>query len=161
MYCCVKMFAVLLSCLQAWGLAWGYKSSLVPVEEKAVEAWHEGVSHHLGPCCLPLISPSEMNSLPHSPASWCNFSLHSQPKREILLFSEMEGTWSPAIWTDVPTEVMNAACLGVGAEDCQGCICHARTFIPWCCAMENIQCNVDENLWPDSQERTDWMLNSK
>ncbi len=43
---------------------------------------------------------------------------------------------------------------------------HSRIFFPWCMAMENIRCDVDENLWPDLQEQQDvhqeyffsWML---
>ncbi len=39
-------------------------------------------------------------------------------------------------------------------------------FFHWCMAMENLICDVDENLWPDQQERQDdhqeyffsWML---
>ncbi|XP_051519617.1 uncharacterized protein LOC127420984 [Myxocyprinus asiaticus] len=52
-------------------------------------------------------------------------------------------------------EAMNAGCLAIGAEDCQGWICHARRYFPQCIARENIQCDVDENLWHNRQERMD------
>ncbi|XP_018949691.2 uncharacterized protein LOC109078969 [Cyprinus carpio] len=48
-------------------------------------------------------------------------------------------------------EAMNAGCLAIGAEDCQGWIRHARRYFP----RENIQCDVDENLWHNRQERMD------
>ncbi len=35
-----------------------------------------------------------------------------------------------------------------------GCGIHID-FFPWCMAMENIRCDVDENLWPDQQEQQD------
>ncbi len=50
-------------------------------------------------------------------------------------------------------EAMNAGCLAIGAEDCQGWIRHARRYFPRCIARENIQCDVDENLWHNRQER--------
>ncbi|XP_052395108.1 uncharacterized protein LOC127943019 [Carassius gibelio] len=52
-------------------------------------------------------------------------------------------------------EAMNAGCLAIGAEDCQGWIRHARRYFPRCIARENIQCDVDENLWHNRQERMD------
>ncbi len=30
-----------------------------------------------------------------------------------------------------------------------------QEIFPWCMAMENIRCDVDENLWPDQQEQQD------
>ncbi|XP_031164929.2 uncharacterized protein LOC116056748 [Sander lucioperca] len=52
-------------------------------------------------------------------------------------------------------EAMNAGCLAIGAEDCQGWMRHARRYFPRCIARENIQCDVDENLWHNRQERMD------
>ncbi|KAI2646013.1 Highly reducing polyketide synthase ZEA2 [Labeo rohita] len=52
-------------------------------------------------------------------------------------------------------EAMNAGCLAISAEDCQGWIRHARRHFAQCIARENIQCNVDENLWHNWQERMD------
>ncbi|RXN33978.1 hypothetical protein ROHU_015236 [Labeo rohita] len=52
-------------------------------------------------------------------------------------------------------EAMNAGCLAIGAENCQGWIRHARRYFPRCIARENIQCDVDENLWHNRQERMD------
>ena len=52
-------------------------------------------------------------------------------------------------------DAMNAACLAIGAESCQGWIRHSRSFFPRCITMENINCDVDENMWPDRQARLD------
>ena len=32
---------------------------------------------------------------------------------------------------------------------------HARRFFPRCLANENIHCDVDENLWPNPQDRVE------
>lgn len=50
---------------------------------------------------------------------------------------------------------MNAGCLAITAEDCQGWMRHCRRFFPRCIARVNIQCDVDENMWPDRLERMD------
>lgn len=50
---------------------------------------------------------------------------------------------------------MDAACDGITAEHCRGWLRHARRFFPRCIARENLRCDVDENLWPDRQERQD------
>ncbi len=63
-------------------------------------------------------------------------------------------------------DAMNAACEDITADHCRGWVRHSRRFFPRCMAMENIICDVDENLWPDQQERQDvhqeyvfsWML---
>ncbi len=34
-------------------------------------------------------------------------------------------------------------------------VCGIQGDFPRCMAMENIRCDVDENLWPDQQERQD------
>ncbi len=63
-------------------------------------------------------------------------------------------------------DATNAACEGITADHCMGWVRRSRIFFPWCMAMENIRCDVDENLWPDLQEQQDvhqeyffsWML---
>ncbi len=49
-------------------------------------------------------------------------------------------------------DAMNAACEDIAADHCS-VVRHSRRFFPRCMAMENIRCDVDENLWPDQQER--------
>ncbi len=65
------------------------------------------------------------------------------------------------------SDAMNAACEDITADHCRGWVPHSRRFFPQCMAMKNIRCDVDENLWPDQQERQDvhqiifffsWML---
>ncbi|KAL3973664.1 NLR family CARD domain-containing protein 3 [Sarotherodon galilaeus] len=43
----------------------------------------------------------------------------------------------------------------ISAEDCQGWIRHARRFFPRCIALDDIRCDVDENLWPNGEDRVD------
>ncbi|KAK6491793.1 hypothetical protein HHUSO_G3964, partial [Huso huso] len=50
-------------------------------------------------------------------------------------------------------QAMEAACEDITVEACQGWICHARLFFPRCMARDNVLCDVDENLWPDRNER--------
>ncbi|XP_019217583.1 uncharacterized protein LOC109203005 [Oreochromis niloticus] len=52
-------------------------------------------------------------------------------------------------------DAMNAGCLEISAEDCQGWIRHARRFFPRCIALDDIRCDVDENLWPNGEDRVD------
>jgi len=35
---------------------------------------------------------------------------------------------------------------------CQGWIRHARRFFPRCIALDDIRCDVDENLWPNAED---------
>lgn len=48
---------------------------------------------------------------------------------------------------------MDAACEDITAHACRGWIRHSKRFFPRCIAREDIRCDVDENLWPDRQER--------
>lgn len=50
-------------------------------------------------------------------------------------------------------QAMDEACNDITAEQCQAWIRHARRFFPRCIAQEDIRCDVDENLWPDINER--------
>ncbi|KAL3969266.1 beta-galactoside alpha-2,3-sialyltransferase (sialyltransferase 4A) [Sarotherodon galilaeus] len=52
-------------------------------------------------------------------------------------------------------DAMNAGCLEISAEDCQGWIRHPRRFFPRCIALDDIRCDVDENLWPNGEDRVD------
>ncbi|KAL7862608.1 hypothetical protein SRHO_G00115920 [Serrasalmus rhombeus] len=48
---------------------------------------------------------------------------------------------------------MDAACEDITAEACRGWIRHSRRSVPRCIAREDIRCDVDENMWPNRQER--------
>ena len=48
---------------------------------------------------------------------------------------------------------MGAACDDITADACRGWIRHSKRFFPRCIAGEDIRCDVDENLWPNRQER--------
>ncbi|KAL4008525.1 hypothetical protein ACER0C_002377 [Sarotherodon galilaeus] len=48
---------------------------------------------------------------------------------------------------------MDAACDDITGDQCRGWLWHARRFFPHCIARESIRCDVDENLWPDGQQR--------
>lgn len=50
---------------------------------------------------------------------------------------------------------MDAACEDISADACRGWIRHSRRFFPRCIARQNICCDVDENLWPNRQDRHD------
>lgn len=50
---------------------------------------------------------------------------------------------------------MDAACEDITENQCRGWLRHARRFYPRCIAKENIRCEVDENLWPDREQRVD------
>lgn len=50
---------------------------------------------------------------------------------------------------------MDAECEDITGDQCRGWLRHARRFFPRCIARENIRCDVDENLWPDRQQRVD------
>lgn len=52
-------------------------------------------------------------------------------------------------------DAMNAGFQDISAEDCQGWIRHAKRFFPRCMALDDIQCDVDENLWPNAEDRVD------
>ncbi|XDV31835.1 hypothetical protein PO909_002784 [Leuciscus waleckii] len=50
---------------------------------------------------------------------------------------------------------IDAGCEDITGDQCRGWLRHARHFFPRCIARENIHCDVDENLWPDRQQRVD------
>ncbi|KAL6477133.1 hypothetical protein MHYP_G00156320 [Metynnis hypsauchen] len=50
---------------------------------------------------------------------------------------------------------MDAACEDITADACRGWIRHSRRFFPRCIAREDIQCDVDENMWPNREDRQD------
>lgn len=53
-------------------------------------------------------------------------------------------------------DAMNAGCGDISPETCQGWIRHSKRFFPWCFAREDIRCDVDENMWPNAEER-EWI----
>ncbi|XP_007232845.3 uncharacterized protein LOC125799434 [Astyanax mexicanus] len=74
---------------------------------------------------------------------------------------EFFSAWRWKVYNHRPYEqmpllnAMTAAAQDIDAEACQGWIRHARRFFPRCIARENIECDVDEALWPRLQERGD------
>ncbi|CAM4714342.1 unnamed protein product [Leuciscus chuanchicus] len=50
---------------------------------------------------------------------------------------------------------MDAACEDITGDQCRGWLRHSRRFFPRCIARENIRCDVDENLWPNREQRVD------
>ncbi|KAI2652733.1 Insertion element IS630 uncharacterized 39 kDa protein [Labeo rohita] len=52
-------------------------------------------------------------------------------------------------------EAMDADCRDITVDDCQGWIRHTRRFYPRCIALDNIRCDVDENMWPNPEDRRD------
>ncbi|KAI2650103.1 dTDP-glucose 4,6-dehydratase [Labeo rohita] len=52
-------------------------------------------------------------------------------------------------------EAMDAGCRDITVDDCQGWIRHTRQFYPRCNALDNIRCDVDENMWPNPEDRRD------
>lgn len=52
-------------------------------------------------------------------------------------------------------DAMDAGCRDIAVEDCQGWIRHSKHFFPRCIALEDIRCHVDENMWPNSDDRRD------
>ncbi|XP_044052938.1 uncharacterized protein LOC122876529 [Siniperca chuatsi] len=48
---------------------------------------------------------------------------------------------------------MDAACDDITADACRGWIRHSKRFFPRCIAREDVCCDVDENLWPNRQDR--------
>lgn len=50
-------------------------------------------------------------------------------------------------------DAMNAGCGDISPEACQGWIRHSRRFYPRCLAREDIRCDVEENMWPNADDR--------
>ncbi|RXN23239.1 hypothetical protein ROHU_023054 [Labeo rohita] len=50
---------------------------------------------------------------------------------------------------------MDAACEDITGDQCRGWLRPSRRFFPRCIARENIRCDVDENLWPNREQRVD------
>lgn len=121
-----------------WYTEW---KTLSTQRERAVEAWHDSVHHHLGQCCLPLLSTCKWMVCSTAPYDCANSSLHT-----LLFWTQLRnficGIWSPDDDPMSLLEVMNAGCLAIGAEDCQEWIHNVRRFFLWCIATENIKCNV-------------------
>lgn len=52
-------------------------------------------------------------------------------------------------------EAMDAGCEDITPEACRGWQRHTRRYFQRCMARENIRCDVDEQLWPNREERVD------
>ncbi|XP_055062950.2 uncharacterized protein [Misgurnus anguillicaudatus] len=74
---------------------------------------------------------------------------------------EFFSTWRWKVYDRHPHEqatllqAMDDACNDITADQCQAWIRHARRLFQRCLANENIHCDVDENLWPNPQDRVD------
>ncbi|KAL3971880.1 SH2 domain protein 1A [Sarotherodon galilaeus] len=74
---------------------------------------------------------------------------------------EFFSTWRWKVYDRHPHEhvsllqAMCEACGDITAEQCQAWIRHARRFFPRCLNNEDIHCDVDENLWPNVNDRLD------
>ncbi|KAL0154153.1 hypothetical protein M9458_050612 [Cirrhinus mrigala] len=89
-------------------------------------------------------------------------ALHLPPYSPFLNpIEEFFSTWRWKVYDRHPHEqvtllqAMDDACNDIIADQCQAWIRHARRFFPRCLANENIHCDVDENLWPNPQDRVD------
>ncbi|KAI2646184.1 Insertion element IS630 uncharacterized 39 kDa protein [Labeo rohita] len=89
-------------------------------------------------------------------------ALHLPPYSPFLNpIEEFFSTWRWKVYDRHPHEqvtllqAMDDACNDITADQCQAWIRHARRFFPRCLANENIHCDVDENLWPNPQDRVD------
>ncbi|XP_026011181.1 uncharacterized protein LOC113014096 isoform X1 [Astatotilapia calliptera] len=52
-------------------------------------------------------------------------------------------------------EAMDAGSRDITVDDCQGWIRHTRRFYPRCIDLADIRCDVDENMWPNPEDRRD------
>ncbi|KAM9426087.1 uncharacterized protein KZ484_016148 isoform 2-T2 [Pholidichthys leucotaenia] len=52
-------------------------------------------------------------------------------------------------------EAMEVACEDTSPEDCKSWIERSRSYFARCVAREDVRCEVDENLWPNAEERED------
>ncbi|XP_054598213.1 uncharacterized protein [Nothobranchius furzeri] len=52
-------------------------------------------------------------------------------------------------------EAMDAGCRDITVDDCQEWIRHSRQFYPMCMALDDVRCNVDENMWPNPEDHRD------
>ncbi len=50
---------------------------------------------------------------------------------------------------------MDAACQDITAEHCQGWIRHTKRHLA---REEDIRCDVDENMWPNAEDRADFLF---
>ena len=89
-------------------------------------------------------------------------TLHLPPYSPFLNpIEEFFSTWRWKVYDRRPHEqatllqAMDNACNDITADQCQAWIRHVRRFFTRCLANENLHCDVDENLWPDPQDRVD------
>ena len=79
----------------------------------------------------------------------------------LLSLTRLRNFWRWKVYEMRPHEqathlqAMDDACNDITADQCQAWIRHARRFFPRCLANENIHCDVDENLWPNPQDRVE------
>ncbi len=52
-------------------------------------------------------------------------------------------------------QAMDEACDDISVVQCQAWIRHAKSFFPRYMNNDDIHCDVDENLWPNDQDRLD------
>ncbi|KAJ8008780.1 hypothetical protein DPEC_G00081970, partial [Dallia pectoralis] len=74
---------------------------------------------------------------------------------------ELFSAWRWKVYDRQPLEratllqAMDYACEDINVDQCQAWIRHAKRFFPRCLNNEDIHCDVDENLWPNAQDRLD------
>ncbi len=107
--------------------------------------WHATMWHSTIPSAVTAWHPSENDV--HFPCPLLHFP---QPHWGVFLSLEMEG-----FWPNVP-------------PGCNGCcmpIHHSWTLPGWIrltkrhlAREEDIRCDVDENMWPNAEDRADWKI---
>ncbi|KAL3996900.1 E74-like factor 3 [Sarotherodon galilaeus] len=92
----------------------------------------------------------------------CFMTLYLPPYSPFLNpIEEFFSTWRWKVYDHHPHEhvsllqAMCEACGDITAEQCQAWIRHARRFFPRCLNNEDIHCDVDENVWPNVNDRLD------
>jgi hypothetical protein len=99
------------------------------------------------------------------PAEVVQTCFRNHPSPHTLLFSTLltrflqhgGGKCTIAIPMSVPSSFWpwDEACDDINADHCQAWICHVKRFFPRCMNNRDIHCDVDENLWPNAQDRFD------
>ncbi len=67
------------------------------------------------------------------------------------LIEEFFSTWRWKVFDQMSLlDAMDAACQDITAELCQGWIRHTKRYLA---REEDIRCDVDENMWPNAEDR--------
>ncbi len=74
---------------------------------------------------------------------------------------ESFSAWRWKVYDPQPLEcatllrAMDEACDDIGVDQCQAWIRHVKRFLSKVHEHDDIHCDVDENLWPNDQDRLD------